>query len=143
MYSRTREYKKKVVPKYEEFLNGKWITLETIVSHYVIELLDSKLTESRNVFKLLAVEDINVEVSAGFDASGRHSKVKSFGDCSDHLILGGLRVISVTTQTNEMIYHEDSQGSNTEIPWFLIPRKEDHETVTKTVGRMEKEKKLC
>ena len=105
-----REYKKKVVPKYEEFLNGKWITLETIVSHYVGELLDSKLTESRNVFKLLAAEGINVEVSAGFDASGRHSKVKSFGDCSDHLILGGLRVIRVTIQTNDMIFHEDFQA---------------------------------
>ena len=54
--------------------------------------------------------------NSSFTKTGRHSRFKSFYGGSDHLILGGFRLISISTPEGETLYQEMSRGAETEIP---------------------------
>ena len=66
-------------------------------------------------------DTIIVKGCGGFDASGRHQKFRNLEDASDHLILGGFRLISIHNSDGEKLYEEESRGQESEFPWFLIP----------------------
>ena len=55
-----------------------------------------------------------------------------------------MRVHSIRNKkTNEIIYKERSLGTDSEIPYFLLPHKEDDETVQKITDKLEQEQREC
>ena len=74
----------------------------------------------------------------------RSTKTENDKNSEDHLILGGIREHEIKNKkTGETIYIEKSLGTDSEIPYFLIPSKEDEETVREITYRLEKEQREC
>ena len=114
-----RNLKKSIVPKLEtldnSFKNGKWAPLDRLLTQVVKDTL-IYLAKPELLAKI--ADDINVLLTAGFDGSGRHSEFRSCRTDSENLILGGIRLIEISSNGNE-IYTENSLGSETEFPYFI------------------------
>ena len=63
-------------------------------------------------------------------------------DKKNHIILGGIREHQIRNKkTGKIIFTEKSLGTDSEIPYFIIPSKEDDETVQEITYRLEKEQR--
>ena len=63
-------------------------------------------------------------------------------DKNDHIILGGIREHEIRNKkTGKIIFTEKSLGTDSEVPYFIIPSKEDDETVQEITYRLEKEQR--
>lgn len=83
--------------------------------------------------------------ASGGDASGRHSIYRSCktdangGEDNYNIILGGMRLISVHNEKNELIYEEKSLGPDTEYPHYLIPGSESDDLLRKIIDKYQNE----
>ena len=65
-------------------------------------------------------------------------------DKNDHIILGGIREHEIRNKkTGKIIFTEKSLGTDSEVPYFLIPAKEDYDVVQEITYRLEKEQRDC
>ena len=121
---KVRDFKNDFVPKYNNFFTGtvagKWLPLEQVIADLTKQFFASGMAKMPEK-KFEDNDTIIVKGCGGFDASGRHQKFRNLEDASDHLILGGFRLISIHNSDGEKLYEEESRGPESEFPWFLIP----------------------
>ena len=143
---KVRDFKSDFVPKYNNFFTGnvvgKWLPLEHVKADLTKQFFASGMAKMPEKF----FEDndtIIVKGCGGFDASGRHQKFRNLEDASDHLILGGFRLISIHNSDGEKLYEEESRGQESEFPWFLIPCNEADVNTQNITNEMALDIKRC
>ena len=115
--------------------------------------MKSIILETGNFIEHLAkdvtVDDITDKIycrwASGGDGSGRHSSFRSCktdaGRNNHNLMLGGAACISITNALGKKMYEEQSLGSTTEFPHYLIPGKEEDVNVRDIMKKYTAEKK--
>ena len=111
-----RNLKQSIVPPLENgFNNGIWATLENVVCR----ITKDTLVYLANPDLVSEIDnDLKILLTGGFDGSGGHSDYRSCRTGSNNLILGGIRLIEIKSES-KVIYTEKSLGSDTEFPWFI------------------------
>ena len=117
---------------------GKWAPLDELLCK-VTEQTITHLTD----IDPTNLTHVTIEVTCGFDGSGRHSVHRSSKTNSDSIVYGGIRLFRILGCNDSVIFEEESLHSDTEMPWFLVPGQEKKELVAKLIKRMEKEAKKC
>ena len=80
----------------------------------------------------------NIKGTVGYDGNGRNSVFRSCNKGAT-MILGGTAITSIKDGNGKLEYEERSLGTDSEIPYFLIPHKEDHDTTKLCFEKMDAE----
>ena len=88
------------------------------VTTNILENLVELSPEIENMIEM----DLSVRAACGFDGNGNNSISRSCPDQDSSIIVGGIKIFQIRSQEQD-IYVENSAGSETETPWFLIPSK--------------------
>ena len=81
---------------------------------------------------------LKIKAVVGFDGNGKNSCHRNFKN-GLHFILGGVALNSIEDEEGNMEYEETSLGADTEVPYFIIPKKENHIRTKKCFKKLESE----
>ena len=68
---------------------------------------------------------LKIKAVVGFDGNGKNSCHCNFKN-GHYFILGGVALNSIEDEDGNIEYDEILLGADTEVPFFIIPRKENH-----------------
>ena len=112
---------------------GKWCPLETLLKRRVADTIEF-LTDISDPPDIL-----HIQGTTGYDGNGRNSVYRSFEKVCPTFILAGTCITSIKDGDGNSIFEEKSLGTDSEIPYFIIPHKEDHATTKLCFEKMDSE----
>ena len=131
--AKIKKRRMEIVPDPDDcFDDGKWCPLPKLLKTHVTATIEH-LTSIKDVPKVLKIKAV-----VGFDGNGKNSCHRNFKN-GHHFILGGVALNSIEDEEGNMEYEETSLGADTEVPYFIIPRKENHIRTKKCFKKLESE----